>query len=220
MKNFWISTLILPMVLSCTPINQHDLDLVRSGYLKLSTHDTIGKAFGGFLGDPKWTTGTSADGLDFVNVDGKVSYSGKDVGATVQFVFDKDGTKFKLSSLAFNGVPQSGEMLNALVKKAYASAYPDDEKILGDWGMFKFNPDGTVHVDYMFVFDAKFTLNAEQSLIVFDSSTSLPLPPYNYNFVDDDHLIMTNSENYKEFTLVRKSTPVSDNNAVTDETKP
>jgi len=208
MKSFWVSVLILPMVLSCTPLNKHNVDLVSNGYLKLSMHDRIGSAFGGFFGDPKWTTGTSSDGQDFVNLDGKMSYTGKDVDATVQFLVDKDGTSFSVASLAFNGVPQSEEMLNILLKKVYATAYPDEKKIIGDWGMFSFKEDGTAQAPIVFsMVNTKYTINSEKAIIVFDNAF---FAPFTYTFVDDDHLIMTNTYNYKQFPLVRKATTASE----------
>jgi hypothetical protein len=200
--------LMCPLLVMCAPIDQKTLVAVRDGYLKVSGHSTIGEAFGKFLGDLEWTTGTTTDGQEFVNLAGKMTFAAKEVTAHIQFLFDKDGTSFAVHALDFNGVPQSEVILKGLVQKVYDNAYPPAERIVGKWAgttfAFNFEDGGKCSITGPFGVDYGengYKLSLDDQEIVIDSPM---FAPFTFEFDDDDHLVLTNTENGKRFPLERQ----------------
>ncbi len=198
--------LVCPLLVMCQPYNQKTFAAVRDGFLHASMHTTIGEAFGKFLADPQWSTGTTSEGLDFVNLSGTMSYASKNVTAHLQFLFDKDG-QYSLHALDFDGTPQGSGMLTTLIMKVYDNAYPPDERIVGKWGgaVFAFNfdnekctvagPFGVAYGTYSY----RFKPEAQQLII-----DSQMFAPFTYEFSDDDHLTLTNTENGHTIPLDRQ----------------
>jgi hypothetical protein len=190
----------------CQPYNQKTFATVRDGFLHASMHTTIGEAFGKFLADPHWSTGRTTEGMEFVNLSGGMTYRGKDVTAHLQFLFDLDGN-YSLHALDFDGTPQDSGVLANLILKVYDNAYPPDERIVGKWGgsVFAFNftnekcsVTGPFGVDYG---QHAYHFKPEAQQLVIDSPM---FAPFTYEFDDDDHLALTNTENGHTIPLERQ----------------
>jgi len=98
--------------------------LVRTGYLNNHKEKSVGDAVDTFFGNPKWWSGIGIDGQTkgkmLVNASGIITYMGKDVNATIQFLVDEEAKTFNLRSFELNGIPQNGIMQIALIDKMYA----------------------------------------------------------------------------------------------------
>ena len=90
--------------------------VVKDGNLYTCPNHTVEEMVNSFMGSPSWESGTSKNGDEFVNINGDIMYSNKEVRATVQFIINKDET-FKFSAIEMNGVPQNKLIANALMKK-------------------------------------------------------------------------------------------------------
>ncbi|MBR4344621.1 MAG: hypothetical protein IKP88_18290 [Lachnospiraceae bacterium] len=122
--------------------NFFDLDdenvlMVKGGHPNLYPDVSYEQAFTSFFSSPTWKyfvgtqEGSNNDGngnadnakenLDVVEFTGYCMYMNTEVKARIQFVLDKINGTFEASYLAFNEVPQSKLILNALLKKAFES---------------------------------------------------------------------------------------------------
>jgi len=98
------------------------VDLVKNGHLSVYPNISIGKAVGGFMGNPRWESGTAQDGTEFVNVRGSIRSMEKEVEALLQFqVTDRTAGAFEVRALEFNGVPQNRVTQIALLQKLFES---------------------------------------------------------------------------------------------------
>jgi hypothetical protein len=96
------------------------VDLVKNGHLSVNPNISIGKAVDGFMGNPRWESGTAQDGKEFVNVRGSIRYMEKEVEALLQFrITDRTAGAFEVRALEFNGVPQNHVTQIALIQKMY-----------------------------------------------------------------------------------------------------
>lgn len=84
-----------------------DLEIVQTGHLNTCMDKTVKQMVDGYFASPKWMAGAATGGVDFVNVSGIVTYQGKPVPATFQFVMDKDKRGFRYHGFEINGVPQT-----------------------------------------------------------------------------------------------------------------
>lgn len=80
---------------------------VKGGVLQLCPNHTVDQMVKGFMGTPSWSSGKSADGKMFVNVEGDITFHNKPVRAMVQFIVQ--GENFSFSSFEMNGVPEYGQ---------------------------------------------------------------------------------------------------------------
>lgn len=83
-----------------------DLDIVKTGHLDNCPRKNLEQEVAGFFESPRWEAGASADGRDFVNASGILTYQDKPAVAVLQFLMDKDKRGFKYQALTINGVPQ------------------------------------------------------------------------------------------------------------------
>ena len=58
-----------------------------------------------FMSSPRWSSGESADGQEFVNIKGGIIYQETEVTALIQFLIN--GDSFEMGAVEFNGVPQN-----------------------------------------------------------------------------------------------------------------
>lgn len=84
-----------------------DIEIVQSGHLNTCMNKTVKQLVDGYFAAPKWEAGAADGGTDFVNASGVVTYQGKSVPATFQFVMDKDKRGFRYHGFEINGVPQT-----------------------------------------------------------------------------------------------------------------
>ena len=102
------------------PAADPKVELVKNGHLSVYPNIAIGKAVSGFMGNPRWESGTGQDGTEFVNVRGSIRYMEKEVEALLQFqVTDRMAGAFEARALEFNGVPQNRVIQIALIQKMY-----------------------------------------------------------------------------------------------------
>jgi hypothetical protein len=105
------------LLLSCS--SDENVQRVKASKLSGYTNKTIGEAIDGFFANPKWSSGTSEQGVEFVNAEGKITYANKEVNAVLQFKLSKDKKTFEVNALEFNGVPQNQLMIAGLLDKIY-----------------------------------------------------------------------------------------------------
>ena len=83
-----------------------DVDIVKTGHLDNCPQRTLEQEVKGYFESPRWEAGASADGTDFVNASGIVTYQDKPAVAMLQFVMLKDKSGFKYQAFTINAVPQ------------------------------------------------------------------------------------------------------------------
>jgi hypothetical protein len=96
-----------------------DIQMVKNGYLFDYPGTPIGKAIDHFLANPKWETGTTAAGQHFVNVRGGMTYQGKPVSATIQFLVNREARTFEFHAFELNEIPQNEVMKQALMRRVF-----------------------------------------------------------------------------------------------------
>ena len=121
MKKRWIVLILMLFAImlnmGCSSEDNH-VKQVKNGYLNNHHEITVGDAFAGFFGDPKWKHFKSDKNQDVVEFTGKCKYHDAEVKAKMQFVFSNEDS-FKIEYLAFNDVPQNMLMLAGLLTKIY-----------------------------------------------------------------------------------------------------
>ena len=83
-----------------------DIDIVKTGHLDNCPHKTLEQEVKGYFEAPRWEAGATADGQDFVNASGILTYQDKPAAAVLQFVMYKDKSGFRPYLFTINGVPQ------------------------------------------------------------------------------------------------------------------
>ena len=83
-----------------------DVDIVKTGHLDNCPQKNLGQEVAGYFESPRWEAGATADGLDFVNASGILTYQDKPAVAVLQFAMYKDKTGFKYQAFTINGVVQ------------------------------------------------------------------------------------------------------------------
>jgi len=96
-----------------------DIQMVKNGYLFDYPGTPVGKAIDHFLANPKWKTGTTTAGQHFVNVRGGMTYQGKPVNATIQFLVNQEAKRFEFYAFELNDIPQNEVMKHALMQKVF-----------------------------------------------------------------------------------------------------
>ena len=84
-----------------------DISVVKTGHLDNCLGKTLDQEVSGFFEKPRWEAGATADGVDFVNIRGTVTYQGKPAEALLQFVMNKDKSGFTYRGFTIDGVPQT-----------------------------------------------------------------------------------------------------------------
>ncbi len=85
----------------------NDIQVVKNAHLDNCPGKTVEQEVNGFFASPRWEAGATADGADFVNVSGIVTYQGKPTTAVFQFLMFRDKSGFKFHAFTINNVPQS-----------------------------------------------------------------------------------------------------------------
>ncbi len=83
-----------------------DIDIVKTGHLDNCPMKTLDQEVKGYFEAPRWEAGATADGQDFVNASGILTYQDKPATAVLQFVMYKDKSGFRPYLFTINGVPQ------------------------------------------------------------------------------------------------------------------
>jgi len=83
-----------------------DLDIVKTGHLDNCPQKTLDQEVKGYFEAPRWEAGATADGQDFVNASGILTYQDKPATAVLQFLMYKDKSGFRPYLFTINGVPQ------------------------------------------------------------------------------------------------------------------
>lgn len=130
MKKRWIVLILMifsiMITMGCSSEDKH-IKQVKNGYLNNHHEITVGEAFAGFFGEPKWKYFKSDKNRDVVEFTGKCKYHDVEVKAKMQFVFSNNDA-FKIEYLAFNDVPQNMLMLAGLLTKVYETPPVIDKK--------------------------------------------------------------------------------------------
>lgn len=117
---FAIASAFVAIFVIAVAQGSHDsssVQLVKNGTLDLCKTKTVAAMADGFMGSPKWESGVSADGEEFVNVTGKVSFMNQPVNAKLQFLVDRNSKTFEFHALEFNEIAQNGFVSGALLSK-------------------------------------------------------------------------------------------------------
>lgn len=85
----------------------NDIKVVQDAYLNTCEHKTVKQMVDGYFAAPEWVAAANSAGEDFVNVNGTVTYHGKPVTATFQFLMNKDHHGFRYHAFEVAGVPQT-----------------------------------------------------------------------------------------------------------------
>ncbi len=83
-----------------------DIDLVKTGHLDNCPGKDLDQEVKGYFEAPRWDAGATAQGEDFVNASGILTYQDKPAAAVLQFVIYKDKTGFRPYLFTINGVAQ------------------------------------------------------------------------------------------------------------------
>ena len=83
-----------------------DIDIVKTGHLDNCPRRTLDQEVKGYFEAPRWEAGATADGQDFVNASGILTYQDKPATAVLQFLMYKDKSGFRPYLFTINGVPQ------------------------------------------------------------------------------------------------------------------
>lgn len=101
-------------------LDSKEVRMVKGGVLESCPSHTVGQMADGFMGSPSWNSGSSNEGVKFVNVSGDIVFHDKPVRATVQFVID--GDRFSFNAFEMNDVPSANIVAIGLLKKMCDSA--------------------------------------------------------------------------------------------------
>jgi hypothetical protein len=101
-----IGVIILLIIATIFKGGDELIKIVKDGSFDDCRKPTVGRLFDNYMGSPKWKSFT-ADGKNYVNVTGNITYVEKKVKALIQFNVDKNNNTFEINSVEFNEVPQS-----------------------------------------------------------------------------------------------------------------
>jgi len=108
--------LISVFITSCSG-DSDAVQMVKSGNLQMCPQKTVEQAVDGFFGSPKWESLTADDGNEYVNITGGMTYAGKDVEGSLQFVIAKTNESFGYQAFEINEIPQSDYIATELLTK-------------------------------------------------------------------------------------------------------
>lgn len=74
------------------------------------------------MASPRWESGKTVSGQEFVNIRGGVAYLQKPVDAAAQFFVDRKAGTFAFQAFELNGIPQNQLIQQELIQKMCASA--------------------------------------------------------------------------------------------------
>lgn len=121
-----IAAVILLVIIAATTLSSSGgtssddyVQMVKSGTLNGYPQMTVGEAFDGFMGNPKWESGLSDNDIRFVNVTGKILYYDEEVELAVQFIVDEKNETFKYNACEINDVPQNNLAFWGILEAIY-----------------------------------------------------------------------------------------------------
>ena len=94
------------------------IDIVRDGHIEGYLDCTLGEVAEKYFEDLAWKQ-TEIYGKPYVNLTGKIESLEGFVNVFMQFRVDKKANSFEITTLQFNGVPQSWEMIAEVVEAMY-----------------------------------------------------------------------------------------------------
>ena len=80
-----------------------EVKMVKNGTLYSCPNYTVEQLVNGYMGNPSWSSGTSTDGIVFVNIEGDITYMDKEVRALMQFEVKNETFEFR--AIEINNVP-------------------------------------------------------------------------------------------------------------------
>lgn len=114
-----LPVMFLTLVLSVMGCGSEDkyVTLVKTGSLQMEPNIKIGKAFGEFFSNPKWTSFESSDNMKVVEFNGDCTWNDKPARCTVQFIIRSD-TEFEVHYVSINDVGMNDIDSAAILHKA------------------------------------------------------------------------------------------------------
>lgn len=109
----------LPLFLSAC-FDSAEVKQVKGGVLQMCPNHTVEQMVDGFMGNPSWKSGKSADGKVFVNVEGDITFHEKPVRALVQFIVE--GDNFSFGAFEMNSIPSANIIAVGLLEKMCGNA--------------------------------------------------------------------------------------------------
>ena len=98
------------------------VSMVQNGKLQWCPNSTVKQMADGFMASPRWESGETDSGQEFVNIRGGVTYLQKPVDAAVQFIVDREAGTLAFEAFELNGIPQNRLVQRELIQKMCASA--------------------------------------------------------------------------------------------------
>jgi len=91
--------------------------MVKKGTLRSCPNSTVERMVDSFMENPKWESGKTDNGMEYVNVEGGITFNEKPVTAKVQFLINMKNKTFTYNASQINEVPQNNFMAVALFTK-------------------------------------------------------------------------------------------------------
>ena len=131
MKKFfkWVGIIVGLIIVAAVVVNviggggDSDLEaMVQSGKIEMCPDYTVKQMADNFMASPRWESGKTEAGQEFVNVRGGIAYMDKPVDAAAQFFVDREKGTFAFQAFELNGIPQNRAIQRELIQKMCESA--------------------------------------------------------------------------------------------------
>ena len=119
---------ILFVISSCFNDDKY-VQMIKDSTLTGYPQKTVGQAFDSYLDNPQWESGSSTDGIRYVNVTGELLYKGEKSDILVQFIVDDDEEQFFYQACELNGIPQSDLVYWTLLESIYGDDFKQSENV-------------------------------------------------------------------------------------------
>ena len=98
------------------------VSMVQNGKMEWCPDYTVKQMADGFMASPRWESGKTESGQEFVNIRGGVTYLQKPVDAAAQFFVDRKAGTLAFQAFELNGIPQNRLIQRELIQKMCESA--------------------------------------------------------------------------------------------------
>ena len=112
LKLSWLAACSSLFLIGCAPDSR--VALVQNGTIDGCPNTTIKEMVDSYVGDPSWWSGDTEDGIEIVNIEGKIIYSEKEVDMVLQYTVDSEKQTYDVTAMEFNGIPQNNFMVGAI----------------------------------------------------------------------------------------------------------
>lgn len=102
--------------------NNKYIEAVKNSQREEYSNTTYESAFKNFFANPSWRFLKADNGQKVVEFSGNCTYADTIVKAKIQFLISQDESVFEVGAVAFNDVPQTVIMTNALINVAFENA--------------------------------------------------------------------------------------------------